>query len=756
MQSYIHASMPFLALAAVCLSSTLATGQAIPRLPQDDRPLAERFAVPPASCRILKIVHVLPDETQAQDALLRRLHEEGFGGMVTNVPFDGYLENEAKWQVFVNTVNKAHEAGMAMWLYDEKGYPSGTAGGITMRDHPEWEARGLYYMQTTTDGDAVTLDMPPGKPIQVTAFPNANGMIDLEHGVDLANEVRENKLSWQPPAGSWHVMAITEDRLFDATHASKSFSEHIPYINLLDAEPTARFLEVTHDAYAKRLGNDLGRYFVATFTDEPSLMSLFMEKRPWTVVPWSAQFAGAFNKRRGYDIMPLLPALAAEAGPKGKRARYDFWLTVSELVSENFFGQIQDRCRKYKTLSGGHLLSEEALLTHVPFYGDFFRCARRLDAPSIDCLTSIPGDVPWYIARLLSSVADLEGHAVTMSETSDFAQHYRAEGDTRPPHYATEDEIRGTCNREILCGITTITSYYPFKGLTAEQLNRINEWVGRCCTMLRGGHQVADIAVLYPVESIWPRFTPSHLWTEDMSEAAKEINAAYIAARNSLFESQRDFTFIDSKALIDGVVTDGVLQVGSMKWSVIVLPCVDTLPLAAWQRLTEFWRSGGVIIALGALPENSETEFPSTQAQVLAKEIFPERDIEKTRPNAAGGMGVFVSLEQKDRLNQVLDTLLQRDVTIEPKDAPIHYTHRRIDEHDVYFVINDSDQPWQGTLTFAALGSGEQYDPATGSITPIAETTVRDLRLSPYGAVLYRFVSTVPSRRLTGTGTKSQ
>lgn len=756
MQVHIYTSTLSLALTVACLSSTPATGEAIPYLPQDNRPLAERFALPPASCRILKIVHVLPDQAEAQDALLRGLYEEGFGGMVTNVPFSGYLEDEAKWQVFVNTVKKAHEAGMALWLYDEKGYPSGTAGGITMRDHPEWEARGLYYVQATTDGAAVTLDMPPGTPVRVAAFPNTNGVIDLEHSVDLASEIHENKVSWLPPAGSWRVMAITEDRLFDATHASKSFSEHIPYINLLDAEPTARFLEVTHDAYAQRLGNDLGRYFIATFTDEPSLMSLFMEKRPWAVVPWSAQFAGVFNKRRGYDIMPMLPTLATEAGAKGKRARYDFWLTVGELVSENFFGQIQDRCRKYKTLSGGHLLSEEALLTHVPFYGDFFRCARRLDAPSIDCLTSIPRDVPWHIARLISSVADLEGRAVTMSETSDFAQHCRAPGDTRPPHYATEDQIRGACNREILCGITTITSYYPFKELTAEQLKRVNEWVGRCCTMLRGGNQVADIAVLYPVESIWPRFTPSHLWTEDVSEAAKEVDAAYIAARNSLFESRRDFTFIDSKALIDGVVTDGVLQVGSMKWSVIVLPCVDTLPLAAWQRLAEFWRNGGVIIALGAWPENSETEFPSVQVQALAKEIFSEHDMAKPKPNAAGGMGVSIPIERKDRIDQILDTLLQRDVVIEPRDAPIHYTHRRIDEHDVYFVINDSDQPWQGTLTFAAKGSGEKYDPADGSISPIAETTVRDLRLGPYGAALFRFDATVPSRRLGRTATKLQ
>ncbi|MEK6661218.1 MAG: hypothetical protein AABY63_04975, partial [candidate division NC10 bacterium] len=51
-----------------------------------------------------------------------------------------------------------------------------------------------------------------------------------------------------------------------------------------------------------------------------------------------------------------------------------------EELSENFFGQIQERCRRFNIPSGGHLLMEEGLVAHVPLYGDFFRCIRRLDA----------------------------------------------------------------------------------------------------------------------------------------------------------------------------------------------------------------------------------------------------------------------------------------------------------------------------------------------------------------------------------------
>ena len=303
------------------------------------------------------------------------------------------------------------------------------------------------------------------------------------------------------------------------------------------------------------------------------------------------------------------------------RIRHDFWLTVGELVSENYFGQLQTECRRHHVPSGGHLLMEESLAAHVALYGDFFRCIRRLDAPSIDCLTSLPPEVPWQIARLLGSAAELEGRTLVMSETSDHSQRYRPAGDPRPTRSVTEDEVRGTCNREMVAGVNCITSYYSFADLTPDQLRRLNEWVGRCCAALRGGHQVADIAMLYPAESLWTKFVPSRHWTKDAA-AASQIESLCRDAANNLFASQRDFTFVDSRALTEASAQSGTLAHGSLRWRTVLLPGADTLPLAAWQNLARFVRGGGAVIALGALPANSERDFPSARVRKIAKEIF--------------------------------------------------------------------------------------------------------------------------------------
>lgn len=704
---------------------------------------AARFANPPAAARIIKIIHNWPDKPEAQDGLIRRLQGQGFGGVVCNVSFDQYLESEAKWQAFTRAVGEAKKAGMALWLYDERGYPSGNAGGFVLRDHPEWEARGLLIADAECGTEPVELKAPPGQFRFAAAFPLHDGQIDLAQRTNLAAQVREGRLAWRAPEGRWHVMVVTESRLYEGTHADGNLHQKMPYVNLLQPEPTRRFIDLTYGNYAQRLGNDLGRHFVATFTDEPSLMSCFLKPMPYRPLPWAPNFPVEFKRRRGYALDDgILPALIADAGSRGARIRHDFWLTVGELVSENFFGQIQEYCRSLNIPSGGHLLMEEGLVTHVPLYGDFFRCIRRLDAPSIDCLTSVPPEVPWYIARLLASVTDLEGRRIVMSETSDHGQVWRPSGDQRPKRVVTEAQIRGTCNRLIVSGVNAITSYYSFSGLADEALRRLNDWVGRCCAALTGGHPVADIALLYPVESLWTKFRPARHWAND-SPGASAIESTWKAAAEGLFAAQRDFTIIDSRALTEARVEGDALVHGKLRWRVVVLPGTDTLPKAAWENLARFVRSGGVIIALGALPANSESEFPSAQIQTLGAELFGTAKTEpRVTRHGEAGAGIFLPPGSEGLLPVVLDGVVERDVKMAALRSPLRSTHRRIDGREVYFLINDSGKPWQGEVMLSAHGVGERWDPAAATVLQTNLSNRVSLSLEPYGAALLRYPET--------------
>ena len=720
-----------------------------------DSSLVQRFADPPAASRILKIIHNWPDAAPAQDELIRQLSRQGFGGVVSNVSFDDYLVSEPKWTAYVRALDAARKAGWALWLYDERGYPSGNAGGIVLRGHPEWEASGLLIADAVTEGESVSLAVPPGEIVLAAAVPVRGKSIDQEGKIDLFGQVSNGRIEWQPArkAGGWHVLVVTRSRLFEGTHCETNYSAHISYPNLLMPEPTHRFLEVTHERYAQHLGSDLGSRCMSTFTDEPSLMSVFMKPMPYRVLPWAPALPSEFQRRRGYAIEPIIADLVLEGSPTAQRHRYDFWLTISELVSENYFGQIQDWCHRHHLRSGGHLLMEESLTAHVPLYGDFLRSARRLDAPSIDCLTSLPSEVPWFIARLAASAAELEGKAIVMSETSDHAQRYRGPGDSRPVREVSEAEIRGNCNRLMVGGVNCITSYYAFAGLSDLALNRLNAWVGRCSTMLTGGHQVADIALVYPLDSVWPRFVPSREWTREAHSAAK-VETVYDAAMDTLYGCRRDFTIVDARALKEARTDRSTMVHGSLRWRVVVLPAADTLPLAAWENLARFAREGGVLVALGALPANSESEFPSRRVLALAAEVFGSAGSHPSaQGNSSGGGGVFLPAGSESLLPIVLKGVLDPDIGVADPSAPLRMTHRRIDGHEVYFLINDSHRPWRGGVDFAARGPGEQWDPATGKVQLLSASRPAPLVMEAYGATIVRFAEPPPSaRRPLNTG----
>lgn len=713
---------------------------------------AAQFRNPPAESRIIKIIHSWPDEPARQDALIHTLSTQGFGGVVCNVSFSDYLQNEAKWNAFTRAVATAKQAGFALWLYDEKGYPSAAAGGLVLRNHPEWEARGLLIADREVEGNAAELELPPGAPKLIAAFPLANGQIDLRLRTNLAACVSTGKLSWQPPPGRWLVLAITEDRLYEGTHASLSLAEHLPYPNLLDPEPTARFLQLTHQGYADHLGENLGKDFISTFTDEPSLMSLFLRRMPYRVLPWSAGLSPTFQRQRGYNLEEKLPALVADAGLESARVRFDYWQTVGGLVADNYFGQIQRWCHAHHVLSGGHLLMEENLVNQVALYGDFFGCLRRLDAPSIDCLTSLPEQVPWYIARLAGSAADLERKTVTMCETSDHSQRYRPAGDKRPPQRVTPEEIRGTCNRLIVSGIDTITSYYSFDGLQDDELRRLNEYVGRCCCAVKGGHQAADIAVLYPIQSAWVRFTPSRHYANDCAAAAR-VETIFHDVSESLFAAGRDFTYVDERALAEAEPRQGVMVHEDLRWKVIVLPGADTLPMKAWRNLERFVAGGGVLISIGAVPRNSEKDFPSAEVEAIGRQVFggikgPEPAELGSRTNSAGGGGIVLPAGLASLMPLMLDSVLERDFEANGNHSAVRYTHRRIGGKEVYFVINDSRESWSGSVSFCAAGAGEMWDPATGEASgPVGASKV-SLKLAPFGASLFRFIKSQSPRRL--------
>ncbi len=726
-------------LLGLCMCALLA-GAA---LAQDWEELEREFSEPSSGSGILKIIHNFPKDAAQREALVQSLADQGFGGIACNVHFDDYMRSEENWEGFLHGISLARERGMRLWLYDEKGYPSGGAGGLTLEAYPEGRAEGLYISRAAGSGEAIEAPVPPGEVVFAVACPLGPEGVDLEGAVELTEAVSGDLLTWEPPAGEWEVFVFVRAELYEGTHSTANVFMKQAYINLLDPEATRVYIEVNHEQYAQRI-EDLGAVFESTFTDEPSLMALFFSRQPYPAVPWWTGFPESFRGAKGYDLIPLLPALVADGGDLGHRARCDYWDHVGELVATGFFGQIADWCAGHGLPSGGHLLMEENLDEHVINYGDFYRCAELLDYPSIDCLTSVPEQVPWRTSKLLGSIAHLKGAPVVMSETSDHVQRYRPEGDTRPAIQVTADQIRGTCGLQFVTGVTTITSYYSYAGLTDQDLRDLNDWVARCELLLRATEPVADTGVLYPVESAWAAFTPANHGATS-SQGVREINDAWQRVQAGLFESQRDFEVIDSRAIAEGRVESGVLRCGAMGLRSVVLPLTSTLRVEALERLVEFVESGGMVVLVGALPTDSLERRDDPRCREALARLLGEGfdvggvrgDSYVVRPGPAGGGCVFVGRDLLPLAPRLFDGAVARDVEVSEGLEALRVTHRRKAGRELYFVVNSSGEAIQGRVTLAAAGEARVMAPETGATQSVATSegplTV-ELSLPPYGA----------------------
>jgi len=677
--------------------------------------------------------NISPQAWQALDAYLQALDDAGIGGIVANVGFQDYLVSPQQWDILRYGMQKAAGMGMRLWLYDEKGYPSGTAGGIVTRAFPEYVALGLACYTVTVEGPSeVVFPMPAS----CRGFVWAGATQDVEAAttatmLDLSDQVDEwGALRWQAPRGRWSVLYVVERVMYEGTHSAANVCEFKHYINLLQPQATRAFIRVTHEAYRRELPADIWDRVEAIFTDEPSFMTYYMpalpdrfqgkipvidrpifQDRP-PAMPWVAGFLETFRASKGYDLRPRLFALFYSEAEEARYTRQDYYEVLTRLYVDGFYAPIQEWCQAQGIASSGHPLLEESLVDHVTFHGDLLAAMRRMDLPGLDMLNSDPQDMmhggsfmgeSYMAAKQVTSAAHLAGRERIHSESSDWEQGNAGRS-------ATLAERMGQANLQYVLGVNQITSYFGWDD--AEAQRRYNEYVGRLGSLLVGGQHVCDVAVLYPIRTFWahhlPPLTPFARWEDRTHRTAwaKQLSAAYPALVKQLLCSQVDLDIIDEQALIEGQVQDGALHVAGEAYRAIVLPPLDALSLEAAQALAAFAQAGGVLLGTGALPTMADAADKAETLRATLEPLF-----------AAGGPAKVVESEQ---MVEALCAAIGPDLVLAQPNRDILYTHRLLDGRHVYLLINNGPQPVTIEPTLREAGPYNLYRPLTGEVSDIA------------------------------------
>lgn len=680
------------------------------------------FAIPNRRYAIYPIYHQgIVDWAKRTDIL----EDYGYGGVVGNIPYtDDFPYNKDAWKMTEDAYRALIGKGMHTWIYDEKGYPSGSAGGAVLDENPDFVAEGLYcyeYWKTLSGPCTYRADVPGDKLYCALLLP-----LDGEDPIDVTSSQDERgTLRMQVPEGTYHLFMMSSRRLFDGTHAAESYSEPRNYICLSDKDATEAFIRITYEGYAEKLQDEFGKGILAFFTDEPSLIAWNIRQAVYPLVPWHRTFPEKFLEQYGYPIELAVTAVVTKRGKQMVKRRCDFWDFVADTVADGYFGTIQNWCHAHGIKFSGHMLEEERLSAHVINYGSFYRSMSRMDWPGIDQLDSEPqmlmarDKLP--IARLVASFADINGEKESFTEFSDHTSRMENK-------QIGLEWIYSSVNWHFALGVNNFTSYYNFSAFTKEQIRGLNDYTARLGYLLRFGKRDSRVALLYPEATIWAAYTPSVAErARDFSEATLKVENTFRDISWELLERQIDYDYVDEKLIVDGEIRNCCLCYRDRAYRSVVLPAVKVLSQKTMEKLEQLLSNGIGVVFVGEIPsierETGElSDFPTIMMKYRGRDNFYFSE-ERTLP----GMPKIPALAREmvlvpDSLDCVLTGAegLGKIVDGEIISGSI-LSHMRVDgDTRILFLTNMGGKPYKGKVNLKGVRKVELADPSDGSITEIS------------------------------------
>ena len=658
------------------------------------------FHDPPSRYRIIQF-----SRHEGEVLPIARMREAGIGGVMLFMSRHNYLRNEEAWRNLATTIRLAKEAGMQVWVADDNGYPSGQAGGLVVAANPAYELRVLMPVIRGGQGpEEISVDLPSSaeKFTSAMIYPEHDGQPVYAAGVPAT--VSDERVEAIGLAGPWVLQAfavkVNADAGSPAAGTASQFGSTGRYPNLLDAAAMETFLDLTHAEYARRLGA-LTNQIDVFYTNEPHLGTTWHAggERPGGEVflPWVVDMPQRFRKDHGYDLMPFLPALVGGTSDEARLVRRHFYQTVGTLFAENYTGRIAHWAEAHGVRSGGHLLLEERMDSHVGGYGNLFQVLQRQLIPGCDVAMPDPGDYwNFWMPRLIASAAQLHDRELVSALLDPIVDRQTA---TLNP--APEFMLR-FINMAALMGVNQFANYVFWDRYPPEVYRQLNDNVGRLGVMLTGARNVSSVAMYYPIETFQSRYIPSPkvfgAWLQDQPEVAAGHETQEHLAR-TLYQQGCGFSWLDAEAVLRAEFCDGRLVIGGHRYTTIIMPRVELLPLAVLRKLQRFEAGGGRVLWVDSLPRLGDTpdEHAQVRAAVSASRVISADDV-------VANLGPAFPEDFRLRLDG--------------RPEGLFITRWRQHGRRVNFVVNAAYEPLTANLRLDGQPDGELwvYDPVDGSI----------------------------------------
>jgi hypothetical protein len=644
------------------------------------------------------------------------------------------------------------------------------------------DEKALYVRAPYSSQPGVRPFLP--SPLEYPALP-AGAAVDPARIVDLGDRLAaDGRLVWDVPAGQWTIL-----RFGRTTTGANTRPAPVPGLGLECDKLDAAAFDRHYDAFVGALLREIG----PRRTDgKAGWTTLHIDSWEMGAQNWTPAFREEFLKRRGYDLLPFLPAVTGR--PVGnmetsERFLWDLRQTANELVLENHALRLKERGRR-----DGFRLSIE------PY--DMTPCA--------DMTLGSAADVPmgefwlhgFHTAHAVveaAGIAHTGGKTVVAAEsfTSDDTEAWRA-------HPAS---MKALGDWAFAAGINRIVfhRYQNQAGLATRpgmtmgpygvHWERTQTWwdlvpayhvyLARCQFLLRRGAPVADVCFLV-AEGAPHAFRPP-----DSALRGDPPGPASYA-----FDGCPPETLLASAAVENG----RLVFPGGASYAVLVLPERETMTPALLAKVRDLVAAGATVVGPRPRKSPSLSGFPACDAEVarLAGELWGDCDGEKVTEHGFGrgrvvwvkagaakqgsgkgsGAGAegpppgprsgepavwTVGAPPLDEPSQyadfaiIADTMARLGISSDfASEPPLRWAHRRDGGTEIYFVANPEDRVVETTARFRVAGlRPELWDPLTGRSRKLAGSveaagiTVAGLRLEPFQSFFVVFREGIPAAAAT-------
>lgn len=520
-------------------------------------------------------------------------------GMITE-----YLSDD--WNELCKyTLEKGKELGIDIWLYDENGFPSGMAGGLTAEQMPDSYKQGHSLGMEVQD----TLNLHPTPPVRPEglietgqearpfgAAPEYTVILKEENGKLV--DITATAASEEGKIGKYYLFP----KLFMPT--SPRFGGY-PYVNLLMPGVTEKFIEITMPSYEKSIGSEFGKSVHGIFTDEPNI-------RPAVGATWFTDMFERFQERWGYDLKLELPKLFTEVGDDWRKVRYQYRQFLMEMEIERWSKPWKEYCDAHNLKWTGHYWEHAWPNPHVT--PDNMMMYSFHHVPAIDILfNQYDESNPAANFGNVRSVREVRSLANQMGRNRTLCEIYAGSG-----WELDFNDMKRQGDWINVLGITTITQHYSpvsIKGIRKldypqvfsyqepwwPYYDHLGEYHARISAAVSAGDQVNDILVIEPTTSAWMYFIRGE---NKVGYKIGQIAKPFQKFVTDLETNQVEYDLGSEEVMKEyAKVKSDKLAVGNRDYKTVVIPStMENINASTLGLLKEYVANGGKLLVFGDGP----------------------------------------------------------------------------------------------------------------------------------------------------------